>query len=71
MSFIGAIGYILIGSGLDVLWQTVYANATSHHKLNGHAFWAHFLTSAALTTLLLTETHLGDVDVDQLRRKYS
>ena len=29
----------------------------------------HFLTSAALATLLLTETHLDDVD--QLRRKYS
>ena len=73
MSFMGAIGYILNGSGLDVLWQTVYADATVHHMLNGHAYSralrAHFLTSAALTTLLLTETHLDDVD--QLRRKYS
>ena len=71
MSFMGAIGYIMNGSGLDVLWQTVYADATVHHKLNAYAraLRAHFLTSTAFTTLLLTGTHLDDVYVDQLRRK--
>ena len=69
----GAIGYIMSGSGLDVLWLTVYADATVHHMLNGHAYAralrAHFLASAALTTLLLTENRLDDVGVDQLRQK--
>ena len=76
MSYMGAIGYIMGGSGLDVLWQTVYAGATVQHMLNGHAYAralrAHFLTSAALTTLLLSQPHsLDDVDTNQLCQKFS
>ena len=72
MSFMGAIGYIMNGSGLDApRKQFMQTQLYVHHMLNGHiarALRAYFLTSAALTTLLLTETHLEDVD--QLRRKY-
>jgi len=76
ISYMGAIGYIMGGNGLDVLWQTVYADATVQHMLNGHAYAralrAHFLTSAALTTLLLSQPHcLDDVDTNQLRQKLS
>ncbi|KAG1690318.1 KH domain-containing protein 3 [Nymphon striatum] len=76
MSYMGAIGYNMDGSGLDVLWQTVYAGATVQHMLNGHAYaralHAHFLTSAALTTLLLSQPHcLDHVDTNQLRQKLS
>ncbi len=76
MSYMGAIGYIMGGSGLDALWQTVYAGATVQHMLNGHAYAralrAHFLTSAALTTLVLSQPHcLDDVDTNQLRQKFS
>ena len=46
MPFIGAIGHIMNGSGLDVLWQTVYADATLHHMLNGNFLTFSYICSA-------------------------
>ena len=47
----------MAGSGLDVLWETVYALNTVVHMLSGHAYAralrAHIITIAALTSLLL------------------
>lgn len=45
------------GSGLDTLWEQVYAKASVVHMVSGHAYAralrAHFLTQKALGTILL------------------
>ncbi|KAE8739103.1 hypothetical protein FOCC_FOCC015395 [Frankliniella occidentalis] len=52
MSFLGSIGYIMAGSGLDDLWKTVFADIAVQHMLTGKAFSravrAHLLTAAVL-----------------------
>ena len=57
MSFLGAIGTIMAGSGLEELWDTVYAKNSVAHMMTGHAYArslrAHFLTQLALAVLLL------------------
>jgi len=57
MSYMGSIGFIMRGSGIVDLWETVYAPNSIEHMLTGHAYAralrSHFLTSAALTALML------------------
>jgi len=57
MSYMGSIGFIMKGSGLEDLWETVYAPNSIEHMLTGHAYAralrSHFLTSAALTSLII------------------
>lgn len=52
MSFMGAVGNIMAGSGLEELWATVYAKTSVIHMVTGHAYAralrAHFLTQLAL-----------------------
>lgn len=52
MSFLGSIGNIMKGSGLEELWSTVYAKNSTQHMITGHAFSravrAHVLTLSAL-----------------------
>ncbi|ELT96415.1 hypothetical protein CAPTEDRAFT_203052 [Capitella teleta] len=59
MSFMGSVGYIMGGSGLEVLWESVYAPASVVHMMTGHAYVhalrAHLLTSVALFTFMMTE----------------
>jgi hypothetical protein len=59
MSFMGSVGYIMGGSGLEVLWESVYAPASVVHMMTGHAYAhalrAHLLTSVALFTFMMTE----------------
>ncbi|ELT97068.1 hypothetical protein CAPTEDRAFT_185955 [Capitella teleta] len=47
------------GSGLEVLWESVYAPASVVHMMTGHAYAhalrAHLLTSVALFTFMMTE----------------
>lgn len=38
MSYLGSIGYIMNGSGLEQLWEMVYAKGSVVHVLTGHAF---------------------------------
>ncbi|KAF4527646.1 hypothetical protein B566_EDAN010870, partial [Ephemera danica] len=56
MAFLGAIGYLMDGSGLQELWCTVYAPNSVTHMLSGkavaRALRAHFLTLAALTSMV-------------------
>lgn len=56
MSFLGAIGMIMGGSGLEELWNTIYAKNSVIHMISGRqysrALRAHFLTQQALTHLL-------------------
>lgn len=53
MSYLGAIGYIMDGSGIEDLWSTVYAAESIKKMLNGHAF------SRALRAHILSYTALG------------
>ena len=60
MSFLGSIGQIMTGSGLEELWQRVYAKGSVMHILTGHAFsramHAHILTLLALISVLLEKS---------------
>ena len=38
MSYLGSVGYIMSGTGIETLWETVYAGNTVIHKLTGHAY---------------------------------
>ena len=73
MSYMGSIGYVIAGSGLDVLWETLYAPNTVVHMLSGHAYAralrAHIITIAALTSLLLdSHEYLETINVDKLQQ---
>ena len=55
MSYMGSVtsvGYIMAGSGLDSLWETVYASNTVVQVLTGHAYAralrAHIISSAVI-----------------------
>ncbi len=52
MSYMGSIGYIMGGSRLDALWESVYEPNTVIHMMTGHAYahalHAHLLSSAAI-----------------------
>lgn len=66
MSFLGSIGNLMSGSGLEELWQTVYAKKSIPHMMNGHAYSravrAHLLTQQALSTMLLQNTNISESD---------
>lgn len=53
MSYLGAIGYIMGGSGLEDIWSTVYADESVKHMMSGKAF------SRALRAHILTYTAIG------------
>ena len=56
MSYMGSIGYIMGGSGIQKLWEEVYAPDSLNHMITGHtysrALRAHFLKSAAVTGII-------------------
>ena len=56
MSLMGAIGYIMSGSGLQELWESIYARNSVVQIISGHAcnraLRAHFLTQQALASIL-------------------
>ena len=58
MNFLGGIGELMRGSGIEDLFGEVYAENCVPHFLSGKAvslsLRAHFLVEAALTSLLLT-----------------
>ena len=64
MSLMGAIGYIMSGSGLQELWESVYAKNSVVHMISGHtcnrALWAHFLTQQALASILFKSSDVLD-----------
>ncbi|KAK3108216.1 hypothetical protein FSP39_003394 [Pinctada imbricata] len=57
MSFLGAIGHIMAGSGLEELLETVYAPNAVKHMLSGkavsRALRGHFLVESALNSLII------------------
>lgn len=58
MSFVGSIGYLMSGSGLVNLLETVYASTAVSHMMSGksiaRAVRGHFLVDTALTAILLS-----------------
>ena len=58
MSFLGSVGNMMKGSGLEGLFTDVYAEHSAIHMMSGKAFstalHAHFLTESAVMTLILT-----------------
>lgn len=68
MSFMGAVGTNMAGSGLEEFWETVYGKNTVTHMTTSHAYArairAHFLTQLSLAILILRVTKeasdLGD-----------
>ena len=57
LSFMGAVGYIMAGSGLEDLWETIYAKNSVPQMMSGKAYAravrAHMLTHQAVGTVLL------------------
>lgn len=56
MSYLGSVGYIMNGSGLEDLWATIYASDSVKKMITGHAYAralrAHILTFTALGSLI-------------------
>ena len=70
MSYMGAVGYIMGGSGLKELWSLIYAVELVEKMLNGHAYAralrAHFLTQLALIIIILRKTEIDDLTIEQI-----
>lgn len=76
MSFMGATGFIMAGSGLEELWRTVYGSDSITHMLDGHSYSRalrlHTLSAQAIITLLFdTPSALDSVDVAALNQIWS
>ena len=60
MSFTGAVGYMMSGSGLKDQWSHIYAVDSIDKMLTGHAYaralHAHLLTQAALAVIFFSLT---------------
>lgn len=58
MSFIGSIGYLMSGSGLTYLFETVYASTAVSHMLGGKAIAravrGNYLVDTTFTTIILS-----------------
>ena len=70
MSYMGAIGYIMGGSGLEELWEEVYAPNSVKNMLTGHAYsralWGHLLASTSVTTVILTSMDENSVNTENV-----
>ena len=72
MSYMGAVGNIMGGSGLQELWETVYAPNSVKHMLSGHAYAralrAHMLSISSLVSeILSTPNCLAGVDIERFK----
>lgn len=76
MSFMGATGFIMAGSGLEELWRTIYGSDSITHMLDGHAYSRalrlHTLSAQVIVTVLFeTPGALDGVDVVALNQIWS
>lgn len=66
MSFLGAIGFIMDGSGLKEAFCEIYAENSSDKALSGHAYArvirGHFLVQLALSELIFSSMELSDTE---------
>lgn len=60
MSYLGAIGYTMAGSGLEDLWSVMYAAQSVKKMISGHAF------ARALRAHILTFTSLGIIICEKI-----
>lgn len=74
MSFLGSIGYLMAESGLEELWNVIYAKNSIPAMLNGHSFSrslrAHFLTQLAISLLALKDFSLDTESIKALQLLY-
>lgn len=70
MSFMGSIGMIMSGSGIEELFKLIYAENCVEKILAGHAYAravrAHILSHSALTTIVLDSLELDEKERDEL-----
>lgn len=76
MSFLGSIGHLMEGSGLDEIMQLIYAKDTVPHLLSGKAYArasrAHLIISTALYLVLFAELfgcHDDSIGISQSERE--
>lgn len=66
MSFLGAVGYIMEGSGLEDLFTVIFAANSVTKIMCGHAYArcvrAHFLVHVALTSLIFAEIEWSEIE---------
>ena len=64
MSYLGAIDYIMSGSGLNELWPLIYAPESIEKMLSGDSYAcalrAHFLTQFALSVVILRQIQIDE-----------
>ncbi|KAE8745769.1 hypothetical protein FOCC_FOCC007485 [Frankliniella occidentalis] len=72
MSFLGAMGHFMEGSGIEDLWGTVYGHNTVTHMMSGKEYArvmrAHSLTQEAIGALLLDKVHMDNHTKAKIRR---
>ena len=75
MSFLGSIGNLMAGSGLQEVLQVVYASNTVNHMLSGKAvsrtLRGHLLVEAALHTILLADAYNVPLPLEETTSKGS
>ena len=74
MSFLGSIGAVMEGSGLDRLPEFIYASNSVTHimsgKAIGRALRAHFLVESALISLLIAQIPKEEFDLSSIEDMY-
>ena len=69
MSFYGSIGHLMTGSGLQSVYELIYAEHTVPHMLNGKAYSratrVHLITSGVLSSLMIMKSNGIVLDVDE------
>ncbi|CAG9769757.1 unnamed protein product [Ceutorhynchus assimilis] len=78
MSFMGSVGKIMAGSGIEELLTTVYAKNTVPHMMSGHAYSralrGHFLIHEALILIMLDDPEilsLSEEDIQNIHSLYN
>ena len=70
MFFLGAVGYIMAGSGLEGLWETIYAKGSVCNMLTGksyaRALRANFLKELALSVILMKKVDVSDATKEEI-----
>ncbi|KYN08838.1 hypothetical protein ALC57_19059 [Trachymyrmex cornetzi] len=70
MSFLGAVGFIMEGSGLKEAFCEIYAENSPDKALTGHAYAravrGHFLVQLALSQLIFSSTDFTDTEKSRL-----
>lgn len=70
MSFMGSIGFIMAGSGLQDLWKVIYASTSTEQMVTGHAYSralrAHLLTQEALYHIIFSQKNTSAENVTEV-----